>query len=225
MRVGQKQKKIDITVPKLDEFIHKAYINVARKVYKNTYLFELKIPPLQIQKHNRELEIIVQECLLNTLRESIPVEAILKAYMDETTEEDFIEEIKEKVIEEKKVVVPPAPATITPATSAETTAETTATTSKLSFSDLDYVKDIDNNVASVSAPKSIERLEEISKERYNQRRLDNDEDDDDDNLKLNISDSPVSLDKLDIQVFDEPNTDLFPELKLDDVEILDDSAF
>jgi len=145
--------------------------------------------------------------------------------MDETTEEDFIEEIKEKVIEEKKVVVPPAPATITPATSAETTAETTATTSKLSFSDLDYVKDIDNNVASVSAPKSIERLEEISKERYNQRRLDNDEDDDDDNLKLNISDSPVSLDKLDIQVFDEPNTDLFPELKLDDVEILDDSAF
>jgi hypothetical protein len=231
MRVGQKQKKIDITVPKLDEFIHKAYINVARKVYKNTYLFELKIPPLQIQKHNRELEIIVQECLLNTLRESIPVEAILKAYMDETTEEDFIEEIKEKVIEEKKVVaaptttapaLAPGPATTTPATTAE---ETTATTSKLSFSDLDYVKDIDNNVASVSAPKSIERLEEISKERYNQRRLDNDEDDDDDNLKLNISDSPVSLDKLDIQVFDEPNTDLFPELKLDDVEILDDSAF
>jgi hypothetical protein len=235
MRVGQKQKKIDITVPKLDEFIHKAYINVARKVYKNTYLFELKIPPLQIQKHNRELEIIVQECLLNTLRESIPVEAILKAYMDETTEEDFIEEIKEKVIEEKKVVaaptmtapalapaLAPGPATTTPSTTAE---ETTATTSKLSFSDLDYVKDIDNNVASVSAPKSIERLEEISKERYNQRRLDNDEDDDDDNLKLNISDSPVSLDKLDIQVFDEPNTDLFPELKLDDVEILDDSAF
>lgn len=225
MRVGQKQKKIDITVPKLDEFIHKAYINVARKVYKNTYLFELKIPPLQIQKHNRELEIIVQECLLNTLRESIPVEAILKAYMDETSEEDFIEEIKEKVIEEKKVVSAPAPAPaiITPET---TVPADTITTSKLSFSDLDYVKDNDNNVASVSAPKSIERLEEISKERYNQRRLDNDEDDDDeDNIKLNISDSTVSLDKLDIQVFDEPNTDLFPELKLDDVEILDDSAF
>ena len=220
MRVGQKQKKIDISVPKLDEFIHKAYISVARKVYKNTYLFELKIPPLQIQKHNRELEIIVQECLLNTLRESIPVEAILKAYMDETSEEDCIEEIKEKIIEEKKIVqepVAPAPASAPPALE---------TPKALSFSDLDYVKDIDNNEASVSAPKNIERLEEISKERYNQRRLDNDEDDDDDdNIKLNISDNVVSLDKLDIQVFDEPNLELFPELKLDDVEILDDSAF
>ena len=36
MRVGQKQKKIDINIPKLDDFIHKAYISVARKIYKNT---------------------------------------------------------------------------------------------------------------------------------------------------------------------------------------------
>jgi hypothetical protein len=213
MRVGQKQKKIDICVPKLDDFIHKAYVNVARKVYKNTYLFEMNIPPLQIQKHNRELEVIVQECLLNTLRESIPVEAILKAYMDETSEEDFIEEIKEKIIEEKiQTIIPPQP--ITPPAS-----------SKLSFSDLDYVKDINNNEASINAPKSIERLEEISKERYNQRRLDNDDDDDDDdNIKLKISDSAVSLDMLDIQSFDEPKIELFPEL-IDDVVILDDSAF
>ena len=95
MRVGQKQKKIDISIPKLDDFIHKVYINVARKIYKNVYLFEINIQPLQIQKNYRELEIIIQECILNTLRESIPVEAILKAYMDETIEEDVIEEVKE----------------------------------------------------------------------------------------------------------------------------------
>ena len=39
MRVGQKQKKIDISIPKLDDFIHKTYVNVARKIYKNVYLF------------------------------------------------------------------------------------------------------------------------------------------------------------------------------------------
>jgi hypothetical protein len=60
MRVGQKQKKIDINIPKLDDFIHKAYIHVARKIYKNVYLFEINIPPLQIQKNNRELEIIIR---------------------------------------------------------------------------------------------------------------------------------------------------------------------
>jgi hypothetical protein len=101
MRAGNKQKKIDITIPKLEEFIHKIYINVARKIYKNVYLFEINITPLQIQKYNREMEIIVQECILNTIRDSIPVESILKAYMDETIEEEVIEEIKEQVIEEE----------------------------------------------------------------------------------------------------------------------------
>jgi len=102
MRVGQKQKKIDINIPKLDDFIHKAYVNVARKVYKNVYLFEIHSSPLQIQRHNRELEIIVQECILNAVRESIPIEHILKAYMDETVEDDVIEEIREQVVEKSE---------------------------------------------------------------------------------------------------------------------------
>ena len=99
VRVGQKQKKIDINIPKFEEFIHNFYVNCARKIYKNVYLFELQLQPLQVQKNNRQLEIIVQECILNTVRESIPVEAILRAYMDETIEEDYVEEIKEQIVD------------------------------------------------------------------------------------------------------------------------------
>ena len=98
VRVGNKQKKININIPKLDDFIHKIYINTCRKLYSNVYLFEMNIAPLQIQKHNRELELIVQDCILNTIRESIPVETILRAYLDETVEEDVEEEIVEKEI-------------------------------------------------------------------------------------------------------------------------------
>ncbi|GAH06524.1 unnamed protein product, partial [marine sediment metagenome] len=58
----------------------------ARKLYTNIYLFEKYISPLQIQKHNRELEIITKECILNSVRDSMPVEAILRAYLDETDE-------------------------------------------------------------------------------------------------------------------------------------------
>jgi len=101
VRVGQKQKKIDINIVKIDEFIHKVYINVARKVYKNVYLFQLNIEALQIQKNNRELEIIIQECILFTIRDSIPIENILKVYLNETIEEDVTEEINEKIINEK----------------------------------------------------------------------------------------------------------------------------
>jgi hypothetical protein len=106
MRVGHKQKKIDISIPKLDDFIHKVYIQTARKIYKNVYLFQIKIDPLQILKHNRELEIIVQECILNTIRDSIPVETILKAYMEETIEENITEEINEEIITEPIISVP-----------------------------------------------------------------------------------------------------------------------
>ena len=210
MRVGQKQKKIDINVPKLDVFIHKTYINVARKVYKNVYLFEVNVPPLQIQKNYRELEIIVQECILNTLRESIPVEAILKAYMDETVEEDVVEEIKEQVIEEpiKRPIEPNA-----------NTNQVVGGGSRLSFNNIDYVKTADGSVSNINAPKDIERLEEISQMRYQQRKAE--EEDDNENEKLKISDQPFSLDALDVHNIEEPRIDLLPDLLIDDIEVLE----
>jgi hypothetical protein len=216
MRVGQKQKKIDINIPKLDDFIHKTYINVARKIYKNVYLFETNIAPLTIQKHYREIEIIVQECILNTLRESIPVESILKAYMDETVEEDVIEEIKEQIIEEpiRKPIDAPINAPIN-----EQIMVADGTPLKkagLSFNDIDYVKTGDGSVTNVNAPKSIDRLEEISQLRNQQRKMD-----DDDDVKLKISDQVFNLDSLDVHNIEEPKLELLPDLLIDDIEILE----
>jgi hypothetical protein len=101
MRVGMKQKKIDIDVPKLNVFIHKCYINVARSVYNNVYLYEIKTKSLEKQKNRRLVELLVQECILNTIRSNIPIEEIIRSYMDETTENDVIEKIEEEVIQEK----------------------------------------------------------------------------------------------------------------------------
>ena len=212
MRVGQKQKKIDINIPKLDDFIHKIYINGARKIYKNVYLFEINIPPLQIQKHNRELEIIIQECVLNTLRDNIPVETILKAYMDETVEEEVIEEIKEEIIPMEKTEDKSLPTT-----SEEFKEENV----NLKFNDVDLALDSNNNQLQIDAPKNIERLEEISEIRYQQRKLESDLDDDVTSVKLNISDQSADLDNLDIHVIDQPDLNLLPDLLIDDIEILD----
>ena len=209
MRVGQKQKKIDINVPKLDDFIHKVYINVARKIYKNVYLFEINIQPLQVQKNYRELEIIVQECILNTLRESIPVEAILKAYMDESVEEDVIEEIKEEVTHEPIIASVESQPNPPVANGLQK--------SGISFNDIDYVK-TDNGISHIPAPKSLDRLEEISVMRNEQRKRESDEDD---NVKLTISDQSFNLDNLDIHNIEEPKLDLLPDLLIDEIEILE----
>jgi len=210
MRVGQKQKKVDIKVPKLDDFVHKTYINVARKIYKNVYLFEINIPPLNIQKNHRELEIIVQECILNTLRESIPVEAILKAYMDETIEEDVVEEIKEQIIEQ------PLKQEHKPEQKVETTGG-----NKVGFNDIDYVASSDGKFQNVVVPKTYENLDYISNMRAEQRKQDEANDSDDDNIKINISDEFVSPESLGLLSIEEPKMDLLPDLLLDEIEVLE----
>ena len=107
VRVSQKQKKIDIEVPKLSNFIHKIYIELARKIYKNVYLFEKNVLPLQYQKNMRECELLCQESVLKVIRSGIPVEKIIRSYIDETTDEEIVHEVTEKEVEKEVEDVPP----------------------------------------------------------------------------------------------------------------------
>ena len=196
IRVGNKQKKIDISIPKLDHFIHKVYIHAARKVYSNVYLFEKNITPLQVQKNARELETIVQECILTAIRESIPTEAIIRAYMDESVEQEeevFIENVKEPVFdeavasdnnEEKKEEKKEEEDAIPSVVPSVKNIDEEKVVTRLTFNDFDSVLNDDNNVESVEAPKTIERLEEISTSRAIQRKLEEEAEADEDRIKI-----------------------------------------
>jgi hypothetical protein len=256
VRVSQKQKKIDLDIPKLETFIHQVYTAFARKLYKNVYLFEKIITPLQYQKNMRECEILCKESILEVIRSSIPVEKILRSYIDETVDEEVVHEITEKEIEkevdvpkvdeaskeaaakeeeefsktpilklekneelkvdtetlqeERKVETSDSPSTLT-----ETTEPSNTTTKSvgISFNDFDNVLDMGTNKEeSVEAPKTIERLEQIS-EINNQRRKE-EEEDDEDNLEI-FDDNNINLDVSDIH-------DLSKELKIDTPPLLDD---
>jgi hypothetical protein len=99
VRVSNETKKVKIDIPEFSVFLHNVYTNIARKLYSSIYLFEIDITPLEQQKHNREFELLVQTCIMNTIRDKIPVETILRQFIDETQE---IEVSKvEKVIETK----------------------------------------------------------------------------------------------------------------------------
>jgi len=222
IRVGNKQKKIDIAIPKLDAFIHKVYIHVARKVYTNVYLFEKSISPLMIQKNMRELELIVQECILTAIRESIPTEEIIKAYMDEAVEHE--EEIIIENIDEPVLPIEPPVVNDEGEPSIQTEEEPMATVpsiqdiddkpvlTRLKFNDYDSIMDENNQVDTISAPKTIERLEEISTERAIQRKL---EEEDDLDEKLTIHTDSIPLD--DLVDLDRRDDDY---VSLDDIEEL-----
>jgi len=221
IRVGNKQKKIDISIPKLDSFIHKVYINVARKVYSNVYLFDKNISPLQLQKNNRELESIIQECILISIRESIPTEAIIRAYMDESVEQEeevIIEDINEEKEAEEIIVPTSQPDSINDidevvpdVVPAIQNVDNEAVVTKLSFNDMDAILDESDNVKTIEAPKSIERLEEISTERAFQRQLD--EESDDERIQ-------ISAEQVDLRDFDELGS-THPGHNNDDSIILD----
>ena len=215
IRVGNKQKKIDISIPKLDHFLHRVYIHSARKIYSNVYLFEKKISDLQTQKNNRELEILVQESILTTIRESIPTEAIIRAYLDESMEieqEEIIEPIvdpeeeekkteeekqkeEEERKEEAKMDLESNPENKVPETVPSiSNIDDDKVITRLSFNDLDQLSD----GTMKPAPKDLDTLEQISAERSLQRKLeeDLDEDSDDegkDKIKIHM-DENVTLD-------------------------------
>jgi len=212
IRVGNKQKKIDISIPKLDHFIHRVYVNAARKIYSNVYLFERNVGDLQIQKYRRETEMIVQECILTAIRESIPTEAIIRAYMDETVEEEeeiFIEPVVEKpdpavatVTEELKVKVEE---TLPPVLSVSNIDEEKVVT-RLTFNDTDQASD----GTSILASKDIDHLEELSIAKNAQRKLEEEKEFEDLPDRIKIHSDPVILN----DVFDLDNNRKEPEINL-----------
>jgi hypothetical protein len=148
IRTGKSQKKVEIDIPKLNGFIHKVYIHISRELYANVYLFEKGIAPLVFQQNRSKVNEIIKESILNAIRDSIPVEQLLRAYLDETT--DFMKEVpKEEPKEEKK---------------------------ELKFSDKDNAITVDNEALVIDAPKDIDTLQKIAEQRNIQRKLEEDED-------------------------------------------------
>lgn len=232
IRVGNKQKKIDISIPKLDHFIHKVYVNVARKLYMNVYLYEKNLTALQRQKNMRELELLIQECILVTIRESVPTEDIIRAYMDESEEHEeevFVEQVKEPVLAKANEVpketrlenVPEEKVPVSIVPSIKNMDEEKVIT-RLSFNNNDSVLDEHNTIQHVDAPKTLERLEEISSSRALERMLAKNDEDDSDDERLQISTEDFDITN-GIDVLDTKSNSLAPiydnEISLDIEEL------
>ena len=222
MRVGNTHKKVDINIPQLQEFIHKVYINVARKLYTNVYLFEQNIMPLNIQRNNRELELITKECILGTIRDNIPVEEILKVYMDESVEEDVQVEEKEEIISEEPVEEPaPEEESEVKENNNGTTSSTDGEAAAISFSDVDKAIDTNKQESEIIAPKDIDVLEKISAENHQRRKEEEAEEAEAEaeDEKISIG-AEINLTDLDVHSVVPPPQELKKEEVWDEIEIL-----
>ena len=191
IRTGKSQKKVEIDIPKLNGFIHKVYIHISRELYAKMYLFEKGIAPLVFQQNRSQVNEIIKEAILNAIRDSIPVEQLLRAYLDETT--DFMKEVPK---EEPKVE------------------------KELKFSNQDSAITVNNEAMVIEAPKDVDTLEKIAEQRNIQRKAEEAAEADADKVKISdevvIIDVeelvPVKVEVAEMKEKKEPEIDLGIEI-------------
>jgi hypothetical protein len=103
IRLTNKQKKLQITIPKLEHFLHRTLKECARLLWTNTFLFSESYSPLERQKNMRQVEGLVSEGVLQGVRSMLPVKSILREYLTtEDTESEYESETEEESEEEEE---------------------------------------------------------------------------------------------------------------------------
>jgi hypothetical protein len=201
------------------------------------------ISSLKSQKNSRELEIIIKECILQTIRETIPVEELLKLYMNETVENAVEVHEREEIISQEPIVDKPVAGSISEpapmsakqlaeeaetlskikaassaATSSEPSVDMSSTSSSVSgASGVSF--NMDNNEVIPIENISSENRDDSSKD-FDDDYDDEDDDEDDDNVKLNIGDNV----ELSVDPFpnDDDDNDSNIDLKIEEIPLIDD---
>ena len=82
--IGNKTKKINLTIPKTENFVHKCYINSAREIWKNPYLFDENKSSIEYQRNIKYTEDLIRESVEQTIRKLLPVKNILREHLENT---------------------------------------------------------------------------------------------------------------------------------------------
>ena len=216
VRLSTKQKKLSITVPKLDHFLHRIFKEAARCLWKTPYLFMEVAGSSNVverQKNMLQAEQLLTESISTAVRGLLPVKQILKDYLEDDEDEvpevvpvppevvpapeekevKKVEEVKEEEVKEDKEVkeTPVSPAVVN-----------IDTEPSVKFSEYDAVFDEDKG-----APEMV----------YNPK----DDEEASDALEIDESTTgPVSMD--DIEDLEAPEPKPKPVQKVDDDKIKED---
>ena len=116
IRVTTKQKKLQITIPKIEHFLHRVLSDSARTLWTNAFLFA-ETNSIEKQKNLRQVSSLLQESVLQAVRGLLPVKSILREYLydndNEGEEDDGEDEEKAAapitLVEEASASAPTAP--------------------------------------------------------------------------------------------------------------------
>jgi hypothetical protein len=102
IRLTSRQKKLQITIPKLEHFLHRTMTECARILWSNTYLFAPSGTSIERQKNMRQIEAHIQDGVHQAIRGMLPVKSILKEYLKDEPGEEEEEGDEEEIPSSKK---------------------------------------------------------------------------------------------------------------------------
>jgi len=102
IRIGNKNKRVQITIPKLEHFVHRSLSECSRLLWSSAYLFHNDLPPMEKQKNHRQIEQLLHEGVAQAIRGLLPVKNILKDYLSEPDAAEDAEDADEDDEKEEK---------------------------------------------------------------------------------------------------------------------------
>jgi len=93
------RRKINITVPKPDHFMHRTMSECSRLLWSNVYLFDDSVPSITRQKNMNDVNRFLEDGILQAIRNLLPVKSILRDSLQEDDDDAIQVNANEDVAE------------------------------------------------------------------------------------------------------------------------------
>jgi len=88
IRLSANNKKVEITIPKVDHFLFKVLCEISKLLWSSTYLFREDISGIDRQQNYKLIEGMIGEGISQAIRSLVPVKSILKNLVNHEDEKD-----------------------------------------------------------------------------------------------------------------------------------------
>jgi hypothetical protein len=84
---------------KLEDFIHKIYIECARELWNNPYLMYHQYSAIELKRNQRDTITLIKEAIKEAVRKLLPLKEILEIYLDDELEINNVNDFDKNVSE------------------------------------------------------------------------------------------------------------------------------
>lgn len=95
IRVSSKQKKVQITVPKVEHFLFRVLCESSKSIWRSVYLLSDNVSSIVQQQNYKHVEQLLHGAVQQAVRSMVPVKSILKDFVSQDDTDDDTKDNKD----------------------------------------------------------------------------------------------------------------------------------